>query len=520
MSDSAQIIDMADPPEQEEFSASTPGRDITKPWIGALEIEPFVDHVLNEQNLTLERCEEILTDDQVMATFQQRRLAVTGLDWEVQSGDEDDPRAAEAAAELEADLKRINWDRITDQVLFGIFFGFSVAEVMWTIRDGRWAIDDILVRNRVRFEFGQNGRLFLKTLARPEGEEIPAEKFWIHRVGASHADNPHGRGLAHYLYWPVLFKRDGVRYWMTFLDKFGGPTILGKLPKGQIENQVFRDKVLETLRSIQTDSAAVIPDSVIVELLEATRGGTADYQNFGEFWNAAISKVVLSSTMTVDAEGGQYKGEVHKAVRDEVLQGDSDELTGSFARIAKMWTDLNYGDEAVAAPIVKRRTEQPEDTNETAERDERLANIGYVPTPERIARVYGTDYERVDRDSGSVNENQVSSIKPLTEREFREALAFADPSAVDVKKASNRAATAAIFSGADSAVSRADAIVGRQIQAILKLIDESEDAAEFSARLPELFAADPDPVAIETIRDATFMARVVGLANKMKPKEE
>ena len=78
-------------------------------------------------------------------------------------------------------------------------------------------IDKIKVRDRQRFGFDGFGNLRLKTFAQPDGELLPDRKFWNFSTGADHDDEPYGLGLAHWLYWPVFFKRAGIQYWMIFL---------------------------------------------------------------------------------------------------------------------------------------------------------------------------------------------------------------------------------------------------------------------------------------------------------------
>jgi phage gp29-like protein len=117
--------------------------------------------------------------------------------------------------------------------------------------------------------------------------------------------------LAHHLYWPVFFKRNGMKYWAVFLEKFGQSTPAARLPQGQMNDESLKQKALEALQAIQVDSGVLIPDGVIIELIEAARSGTADYQGLIDKMDAAISKIVLSQTMTTDNGSSRSQAEVH-----------------------------------------------------------------------------------------------------------------------------------------------------------------------------------------------------------------
>ncbi|MDO6575035.1 phage portal protein family protein, partial [Staphylococcus pasteuri_A] len=94
------------------------------------------------------------------------------------------------------------------------------------------------------------------------GERMPENKFWWFDVGADNDENPYGLGLAHWLYWPVFFKRNGLKYWSVFLEKFAQPTPTATLPQAQIQDPVMKRRALEALQAIQVDSGVLIPEGI------------------------------------------------------------------------------------------------------------------------------------------------------------------------------------------------------------------------------------------------------------------
>jgi len=236
--------------------------------------------------------EKVLRDDQVKSTFQQRRQAVTSKEWGVEPGGTSaiDKKAADF---IEEALNHVGWDNVTEKMLYGLFYGYAVAETMFVNDGANIMLDKVRVRNRSRFKFDNDRELYLcDTLNKPV--HMPAENFWHFSAGADNDDRLYGLGLAHWLYWPVFFKRNGLKFWLIFLEKFGMPTAIARASKGITDSEVERRKVLEALQALQTDSGIVVPEQVAIELVQATRSGTADYTELNNKMNAAISKIVLS----------------------------------------------------------------------------------------------------------------------------------------------------------------------------------------------------------------------------------
>lgn len=375
-------------PDLTEIATTRDGRDITRGYVDALPYLPPTDRILSLAG-GWRGYEELLRDDQVAATFAQRRLAVVRRPWAVEPGG--DRRMDRQAAELvRATLDRLDWDAITDQMLHARFFGFAVAEVLWLVEGGEIAVADIRVRDRARFAFAPDGALLLRTTARPNGEPVPEKKFWVAAVGASHHDEPYGRGLAHQLYWPVWFKRQGARFWAIFLEKFGAPTAIGKFPAGADATE--RARLLEAVQAIQTDAGIILPEGMTIELLEASRGGTATYQEWMAYWDRAIAKIVLGQTMTTEDGSSRAQAQVHWDVREDIVAADADLVCESANRTWVRWL-IDYAMPGAAYPRIYREMDDPEDLRARAERDQILATIGWRLKPEAVSRIYGDDYE-------------------------------------------------------------------------------------------------------------------------------
>ncbi len=456
---------------------------------------------------------ELLRDDQVTATWGQRRLSLTDCDTVVEPG-ADDAQSKAAAEALQLELDAMQWDDITDKMLSAVFYGWGVAEVMWKLDGARLAFDTIKVRQRERFRFGRKGELFLWEFGR--WVEMPERKFWSINSGADNHDEPYGLGLAHALYWPVFFKRNDIKFWLIFLEKFGMPTTIAKLPPGQVEDPAQRSKAVAMLRSIATDAGVVVPDNVVVELLEAARSGTADYKSLHEAMNGAISKIVVGQTMTTDNGSSKAQAQVHHLVQQKLIEADSDLLCGSFnAGPVKWWCEWNFP--GAVPPRVYRHTEPPEDLNARAERDTKIKGLGFDPTEEYILETYGEGWEKAPPPPDPLTAI-AGAMKPNPKDPKAQQFAEHEPLALAALKAARRGDQDAIFRAAQVFASQYQTVTGGRIAQILQAAEFSDDPDTFTRQLDEILAEAPDEGAMSKLTNATFFARVLGALRGQRKK--
>lgn len=384
---------MSDTPRPEtgrEIATTGDGIDITRGYTGPL-LTPYDSVLRTRGGNDLVIYEQVLSDPEVKATLGQRQLAVTQCEWQVDAGG--DRRIDKQAAEfLRQQLHAIGWDNLTTKMLYGVFYGYAVAEVIYKPDGGHIVIDRVKVRNRRRFRYTPEGELRLLTpSSMTEGVPCDAPYFWSFQTGADNDDEPYGLGLAHWLYWPVLFKRNSIKFWLMFLEKFGMPTAVGRYDPDA--SDVERSKLLAATRAIQTDAGIIMPKGMEIDLLEAARSGTADYKTLHDTMDATIQKVVLGQTASTQGTTGRLgNDDLQSEVRDDIIKADADLICESFNLGPARWlTEWNFPGAAI--PRVYRVTEESADLDKLAERDERLARIGYKPTLARIEQVFGEGYE-------------------------------------------------------------------------------------------------------------------------------
>ncbi|MEO1082403.1 MAG: DUF935 family protein [Pseudomonadota bacterium] len=459
------------------------------------------DTILSARGRQYRIYDELLRDDQVGSTFQQRRTGLTSKGWRVEAAS-DAPNDQAFAEFVTEQLEHVGWDDKCDKMLYGVFYGFAVAECMWA-RDGRnIVLDDLRVRDRSRFKFDEDHLLHLISTDKPQGEAMPDRKFWTYSAGASHDDNPYGLGLAHSLYWPVFFKRSDIKFWLIFLEKFGMPTVGVRVQDGLMDDPKTMDRARDVIESIQADSGVTIPESMVIDLIEAARSGTADYDALVERMDKAISKVVLSQTMTTDDGSSLSQAKVHEDVSKAVIDADADLLNDSFRRQVLGWLrDWNFP--GAELPNVVRDTEPEEDLNQRAERDQHIHALGFQPTEEYIEDTYGPGWER--RETPAVDPLTAATGLGQLPAEFNEVSPLLD------QRAAHRADQQLLQDGARRFAAQYQALYGERVEQLLSYLEESGDVETFKRRITEMMAEAPPAHAIDAVQRASFGARLMGL---------
>lgn len=340
------------PADQRNLIASV-ANDITIPFFSG--VMQHADETLIAQGggKGLAIYDEIERDTHAGAMLDKRKSALVSRDWEVEPGG-DQPIDKEAADFVAECIDALPFDRICRDLLDATLKGYAVAEIVWAREGNR--IKPVKVKDHVqqRFVFDRDWNLRLLTwTSLTEGELLPDRKFIVHRVNVK-GNNPYGLGLGNSLFWPVLFKREGITFWLHFLEKFAGPTVVGKTPYGMLTEE--QNRLLNTLTQVRTSSAITVPIGTDVEFLEASRGGTVNYQDFINYWDTQISIRTTGETLTsqVSAGGGNRAlGEVHADQLETRADSDGDQLTDTFRDTLCQWI-VDYNFPGAAMPSIRR----------------------------------------------------------------------------------------------------------------------------------------------------------------------
>ena len=324
------------------------------------------DGDVSEQMELFEEMEE--KDPHLFSQLQTRKLAVTGLDWEVQSFS-DEKLDKTVADFIDEQLKGIeNLDDIFIDMLDAIGKGVSVMEIEWGIdTDGSNIIENIeYVHPKKLVWNSQTDEMEICTREFPSGVPLPENKFVVHKYKAKSGHTSRD-GILRVVSWMYLFKNYDVKDWVAFCEVFGMPLRLGKYSAAASDDD--KKALMEAIYSLGSDAAGIVPDSTLIEFIESQKTTSVEiYEKLARYCDEQMSKAVLGQTLSSDSGGGSYaQGKVHNEVRHDLTVADAKALAVTIRRdIIRPLVEYNFGYN-VDIPFFTFDCQEAEDQKETVD---------------------------------------------------------------------------------------------------------------------------------------------------------
>lgn len=270
----------------------------------------------------------VRADAHVISCIQSRKSGVLkkefGLEQKIDGEDTVEKRFVESILTDKLDMYSI-----ISMILEAPYWGTQFLEIMWRPEGGRDVPMALLDRSLQHFTWSvAHNQPLLRTQEHPEGELLWPQKWIVAQHNPSY-DNPGGDALLSSCYWPVVIKKDAVRFMLRFADKWGMPYLIGKydpdmIDAGSEDGAAEIDEIFDALAALAQDGVSVVPNDVEVALLEAAKSSSADlYVGLINFCNAEISKALLSHTASTEATPGKLGTDATALmVREDVIARD------------------------------------------------------------------------------------------------------------------------------------------------------------------------------------------------------
>ncbi len=271
-----------------------------------------------------------------------RKRQVSGLEITVEAAG-DDARSVADADLVRQVLDRDGFEDELFDILDATGKGFSCTEIVWEMSERQWMPKRLAWRDPRWFRFDQvDGET---PLLRDIGGDVPLVPYkWIFHTAKVKSGLPIRGGLARAAAWGFLFKSFTQKDWAIFCEAYGQPLRLGKFDPGASEAD--KSKLLEAVTNIGTDYAAIVPQAMAIEFVQAAISGTHQlYRDRADWLDQQVSKVVLGQTATTDAiAGGHAVGKTHDRVREDIERADAKQGAATLNRdLSRPVVDLNNG---------------------------------------------------------------------------------------------------------------------------------------------------------------------------------
>lgn len=369
---------------------------------------PDPDIVLRKQGKDVKIYRELFCDPHVFACIQSRKAGVLSLEWEINRG-LDKTKDAELVEDL---LKKLDIHKLINDILDATLFGFQPIEIMWK-KIGNYVLPiELKAKPSEWFCFDEENLLKFRTKEHYLGEELPPKKFLCPQNNPSY-DNPYGERVLSRVFWPVTFKKGGLKFWVVFTEKYGIPHLIGKHPRGATKEET--DNLADLLEEMIQDAIAVIPDDSSVEIQEANKSSSAEiFEKLIDKMNSEISKAILGQTLTTEigATGSYAASNTHMAVRQDIIDADKKLVEKTINQLIQWIYEINFANAEV--PVFELY--EPEDVDLTlAQRDKILYDTGVKFTKEYFIKTYGLEEDDFDIREDIIPINQ--NFKQFSEQE-------------------------------------------------------------------------------------------------------
>jgi phage gp29-like protein len=147
-----------------------------------------------------------------------------------------------------------------------------------------------------------------------------------------------------YLYWQV--KRNLVKWWSAYLERFADPLLHGTYPSGTSQADI--DKLFKALQSLQQETVMTHGEGTIVELLESSGKTTTDFNTALDYYGKQIVKAILGQTLATEqgSKAGSYaQAKVHKDTLETYIRKLKRSLEETMnEQVIRDLIDLNFAD--------------------------------------------------------------------------------------------------------------------------------------------------------------------------------
>lgn len=309
---------------------------------------------LPAQMALFEQMEE--KDAHLFCVANTRRLAVTGLSWEIVSAAQmpgwgaarnitrDRGLADAAAAYCDAALREAKgFEESLVHLSHAVGRNVGVVELIWEATAGGIRLAEFAPVDASRLVLGDFDDVRILTReAGHEGMALPPDKFVVHMPHAV-SGHPARGGLLRATALAYLGKRFAIKDWLIFAEVFGMPVRIARY--GPTATPEEKRELLEMLKQLGADATGIFSKAVELEIIQSRSPGEVNlYENLCLYFDREMSKAWLGQTLTTDtarmlASAGAAKvhDQVRRDLRDDDLRKEAQtlrrDLLGPMARL-------------------------------------------------------------------------------------------------------------------------------------------------------------------------------------------
>lgn len=485
------LIDAKDAKPVKEVATRTTSADF---WNMIDLYLPNPDIVLGKAGETITALRDLLTDARVWAGAQNRKAGTMALEWELDRG-RAKSRAAKAVQDM---LDRLDMNEVFSGILDAVLFGYQPLELLWAKdrtllgiepKPPEWFVFD-----------GENRLRFLSKNENTNGELVDRRRIICATSNASY-QNPYGEAVLSRCYWPVIFKKGGLKFWLQFTERHGMPWVHGTQPRGRTdaEAQAFAAQLATMLQN----GVVVTPDDESVNFIAADARASSDlYKAMIDHVNSEISSALLGHAGAGESVPGKLGAEeAAVTVRRDIVDADKRIVETTINQVIKIWMEVN----AISGEPPRFIMYEQEDVDlDLAQRDEKLSAV-MATSNLRLSREYfRREYGLSDSDMDDVAA-QPEPVQTDTNQDKSTQTEFAEPG-----KSSPYPDQDAIDDAAAIDPARMQELAAPMVADAVRIFRQAGDYPEAMSALAEAYPEMKTDEITELLARAMFVADIWG----------
>lgn len=372
----ARFLQLKSDPSAPKPGAATMSAEAIEKVLDVLAAAEDPDLVLKNAGLKRHDLRRLETDDEIFQALETRREAAVSTPWHLDPFDKP-----------EHEWLWLELNRVLPSALSGFWdavpYGYSVVETVYTPQSlfdpGKIGIFSSVQKPMEWFIPRYDGTLITQIPDKEKAEGDVVFKYVLTQRNAQYR-NPYGEALLARAYWPWMFRTNGWRFWMTRLNRFADPLLVGNVEDPSAWVAKMKELGYEAL-------VAVGPDEKVTPVVGSSG---AEFPQLERAVSGRIQKLILGQTLTSDvgSSGSYAAAKVHNEVRDDKRTSDIKLLASSTQKIINALWLLN----GLQEPPTFVMADDSGLETERAERDALLVQAGIIKLlPKYIVNKY--DYE-------------------------------------------------------------------------------------------------------------------------------
>lgn len=357
-------------------------------------VMPNPDKILQKSGQKYSILKDLLSDAHISSCIQSRKAALLSMEWAINRGTD----KKDIDFFIEKIFKDLDLRQIIADIIDAPYYGFNPLEIYWQIEGDYVVPKQIIAKPQDWFYFDTNNILRFRDNLSSEGVIVPPRKFFVVQHQPSY-DNPYGTAILSKCFWPVFYKKEEIKFWALYSEKYGTPFTVVKMDNA---TETEKDAMAEALNELRQDGIAILDNESEVTSLDMSGAKSQDiYKELILFMNAEISKAILSQTLTTEqsSTGSYAMSQTHLQVRKDVVDADKTLVESWMNKLIRWIVELNYDS---FGELPKFELYEEEDIDMTlAQRDQTLSSTGYFKfTKEYFQRAYGfkdTEFDIVEQ---------------------------------------------------------------------------------------------------------------------------